>query len=343
VVLKNDINPCRRVEKFKNRSRERFLTRVELERLHQAIAVEPETVCDLIMMFLATGQRKSNVFSMEWNEIDLDSALWIIPASKFKNGDSCTVALNAAALAVLERRLKHTNSQWVFPGRWQGQHIVCIKKPWARIIKRAGIVDATLHDLRRTVASHMAISGASPYVIGKALGHKDPRSTAVYARLDLQAVRDMQETISPALFGREIQSKREQKKGSSESYDAEILSISVIEEGESQQALNDHQPRPKNAELKIRPYEQTIIEGKILTAIRHKAGTRKAFYKKIGGQFQVNSREMDRILAEMESRGLIVSIPDALNRNIVRYVIPQEEPEMTLAIAPRRMDTPRKS
>jgi hypothetical protein len=189
----------------------------------------------------------------------------------------------------------------------------------------------------------MAISGASPYVIGKALGHKDPRSTAVYARLDLQAVRDMQETISPALFGREIQSKREQKKGSSESYDAEILSISVIEEGESQQALNDHQPRPKNAELKIRPYEQTIIEGKILTAIRHKAGTRKAFYKKIGGQFQVNSREMDRILAEMESRGLIVSIPDALNRNIVRYVIPQEEPEMTLAIAPRRMDTTRKS
>jgi integrase len=54
------------------------------------------------------------------------------------------------------------------------------------------VSDLRIHDLRRTLGSYMAIGGESLPVIGEALGHKDHRTTTIYARLSrdpvLQAV-----------------------------------------------------------------------------------------------------------------------------------------------------------
>ena len=47
------------------------------------------------------------------------------------------------------------------------------KKGWHRILKAAKIKDLHLHDLRRTLGSYMAMTGASLSVIGNALKHKD--------------------------------------------------------------------------------------------------------------------------------------------------------------------------
>lgn len=59
-----------------------------------------------------------------------------------------------------------------------------------------GIVDVRFHDLRRTLGSWLARTGASQYVIGKTLNHKSPKSTAVYARLSIDPVRtSMNEAI----------------------------------------------------------------------------------------------------------------------------------------------------
>jgi integrase len=56
------------------------------------------------------------------------------------------------------------------------------KKGWHRILKRAGIIDLHLHDLRRTLGSYMAMTGASLSVIGNVLNHKDVTTTRkVYA------------------------------------------------------------------------------------------------------------------------------------------------------------------
>lgn len=52
-----------------------------------------------------------------------------------------------------------------------------------------GIEDVRFHDLRRTLGSWLAHTGASQYIIGKTLNHKSPKSTAVYARLSLDPVR----------------------------------------------------------------------------------------------------------------------------------------------------------
>ena len=53
----------------------------------------------------------------------------------------------------------------------------------------AGIKDLRIHDLRRTLGSWQARTGASLAVIGKSLGHKNVATTQIYARLDLDPVR----------------------------------------------------------------------------------------------------------------------------------------------------------
>lgn len=183
------VNPCTGVERFEHRSRDRFLWPEEIDRFTKALNASRPDVRDLYWMFLLTGARKSNVLSMRWDEVDHALAIWRIPYDKIKNGETHMIPLAPPALAILERRKAVSTSPWVFPGRRAGSHLVEPKRSWQRLCKDAGIQNLNIHDLRRTLGSYMAINGESQYVIGKALGHRDPRSTAVYARLDLSPVR----------------------------------------------------------------------------------------------------------------------------------------------------------
>jgi len=56
-----------------------------------------------------------------------------------------------------------------------------------------------LQDLRRTMGSFQTITGASTAIVGKTLGHKNPNSTAVYARMHLDPVRESMETSVAAM------------------------------------------------------------------------------------------------------------------------------------------------
>ena len=189
-----DYNPCRGVERFNERARERFLLPAEMQRFRHVLDLQPALIRDFFYLGLLTGARRGNVLAMRWDEIDFDLAIWTFNQ---KNGDTHTVALSTGAIAILFRRFQTRDSDvWVFPSpKLAGAHLADPKRAWARIIKKAGIDDLHIHDLRRTLGSYLAIAGASPYLIGKALGHRDQRSTAVYARLDLKPVREAIETL----------------------------------------------------------------------------------------------------------------------------------------------------
>ena len=58
----------------------------------------------------------------------------------------------------------------------------------------------TLHDLRRTLGSWQAKTGASLAIIGKSLNHKSMQATAIYARLDLDPVRESVERATAAML-----------------------------------------------------------------------------------------------------------------------------------------------
>jgi integrase len=65
-----------------------------------------------------------------------------------------------------------------------------------------------LHDLRRTLGSWQTMTGASSTVVGKILGHKSQASTVVYARMNLDPVRDSIKTAVEAMLAtRELPEK----------------------------------------------------------------------------------------------------------------------------------------
>ncbi len=190
-------NPAARVKKNYEAPRERFAQADELPRLFAAMAQDP--LGDFFMLALLTGARRSNLQSMRWVDIDLEHGVWRIAMTK--NGTSQNVALSPEAAAILQaRKDAGVESEFVFPGTGSTGHLVEPKKAWARILNAAELDDLRIHDLRRTLGSWQARTGASLSIIGKSLNHKTHQATAIYARLDLDPVRKSVNTATAAML-----------------------------------------------------------------------------------------------------------------------------------------------
>lgn len=191
-------NPAHGIKKFHETKRDRFLQSDELPAFFSALAEEPnDTLRDYFFISLLTGARRSNVQEMQWRQINFDRAEWRIPTTK--NGEPQTVTLSAEALEILRNR-KGCDAVWVFPGTGATGHLVEPKKAWRRVLDRAGIDDLRIHDLRRTLGSWQAKTGASLAIVGKSLNHKSPSTTAIYARLDLDPVRESVDRATGAIL-----------------------------------------------------------------------------------------------------------------------------------------------
>ena len=197
-MFKGD-NPCEGVTKFSLQSRDRFLHGDELARFFEAVAQEPnESIRDYVMMSLLTGARKANVLAMRWEHVDLNRGTWFLPDTK--NGTSQKIPLTTQAKAILKERLKIKAGDFVFAGNGVTGHMTSPKRAWGKILAKAELKDLRLHDLRRTLGSWQAATGASLVVIGKTLNHKDISTTSIYSRLSLDPVRESMETAQSAMM-----------------------------------------------------------------------------------------------------------------------------------------------
>ncbi|MBY0461701.1 MAG: tyrosine-type recombinase/integrase [Alphaproteobacteria bacterium] len=194
------INPAQGVKKFKEISRERFLAGDELPRFFKALEEENNrTLADFFMLGILTGARKGNLLSMRWQDINFNQATWRIPETK--NGSSHLVPLSPEAINLLQERFKLKENEWVFRSATsKSGHLEEPKSAWKRILKKAELQDLRLHDLRRTLGSWQAATGANSYVIGKSLGHKTQQATAIYARLNIDPVRASVEKATSAMM-----------------------------------------------------------------------------------------------------------------------------------------------
>ena len=195
-----DDNPVAGIKRFREHARERFLQAEELPRFFAALGEEQNPIVrDYVWLALLTGARKSNVLAMRWEQVDFSTATWRIPETK--NGTPQTLPLVPVALEILrQRRAAKLESEFVFPGRGKNGHLVEPKSGWQRILDRAGIQDLRMHDLRRSLGSWQAATGASLAIIGKTLNHKDLKSTGIYARLNVDPVRAAMETAVEAIL-----------------------------------------------------------------------------------------------------------------------------------------------
>lgn len=192
-------NPTANIGKYPELSRDRFLYGDELERFLAALhKLESTTMRDFFTMLLATGARKSNVAAMRWVDVNLSASVWRVPDTK--NGEPYQVALTSPALQILKRRREVEMGEWVFSATSKSGHIEEPKKAWTCLLKDAQIENLRIHDLRRTFGSFMAAQGASLQMIGKALGHKSQEATLIYARLNLDPVRQAVNAAAEVMF-----------------------------------------------------------------------------------------------------------------------------------------------
>jgi len=179
-------NPCRHVEKYRERNRERFLSEAELARLAEVLAaaertrIETPSVIAAIRLLLFTGARLSEILTLRWEHVDVEGQCLRLPDSKT---GAKVVYLPPAALEILTALDRHEDNPYVIAGAKLGSHLINLQKPWRRIRAKAGLGDVRLHDLRHSFASMAVAGGLSLPVIGALLGHTQPATTARYAHL----------------------------------------------------------------------------------------------------------------------------------------------------------------
>ncbi|MFH1919168.1 MAG: site-specific integrase [Planctomycetota bacterium] len=183
-------NPCQHVKRFREESRERFLLPDEMRPFFQALKEEPPDWRDFWLLCLFSGARRGNVAAMAWEAVDLAQGVWYVTGSQMKNKMPIVIVLPPPAVAILQTRAEQRNGNpWVFPADTASGHIVDPRKSWLRVLKNSGIGNLRPHDLRRSLASWQAVAGTSLQIIGASLGHRDVKSTQVYARLQLDPVK----------------------------------------------------------------------------------------------------------------------------------------------------------
>ena len=197
-------NPCRSVEKFPERRRERFLTDTEFARLGQVLdeavgsgSTSP-TAAAAIRLLMLTGCRKSEILTLRWTDVDL--GVGELKLADAKSGPRA-VQLPPTAVRLLESLPRRKDSPWVFPGkdrdgRYSGGGL---DHAWQIVRARAGLEDVRLHDLRHSFASRALALGETLPVIGKLLGHSDIETTARYAHLARDSIHEAAERIAGSI------------------------------------------------------------------------------------------------------------------------------------------------
>ncbi|WP_295899402.1 tyrosine-type recombinase/integrase [uncultured Vibrio sp.] len=235
-------NPLDKINKIDESvfRRERTLTPDEMIRLFESLDKEDPIYKDCILMLLLTGQRKANVLSMRWEEINQHSNTWIIPVEKIKSKRPHVVPLSKEAMEILNRRSTEAEEgqEFVFPShRSKGGYITDKSGKggfWHRITDRAGLHDSDnsknnlqIHDLRRTLATYQVSPGGSLQATSKLLGHSNIGITAdVYAHLSVDNVRAELQKTTQFMLGSKATDKLSTMKADIQKLDnAEMLEL----------------------------------------------------------------------------------------------------------------------
>jgi integrase len=203
-----EISPCDQVEApSAENERNRALSEDEIRLLWQALDSAPmePNARRILRLMLVTGQRKSEVMGIHREEIDHEKGLWVLAATRAKNGREHLIPLSPLARQVIAETPPAENG-YVFPSKltglpYRGQSIDHatrylfdgrpISKPTKKPSQRtytpplAGVMERfTPHDLRRTVATRMRELGISRGDVKMVLNHVETDVTARYDRYD---------------------------------------------------------------------------------------------------------------------------------------------------------------
>lgn len=177
-------NPCERIRPpAKTVERDRVLSDQEIAAIWNATSELPTPFGEMYRMFLLTGQRRSEVATMQWSEVTADT--WTIPREKVKKDRPHTVPLSTSAqnvLARLSRLPRLAEDGFVFTTTGGASASSNFHKVKCELDRLSGVTGWTIHDIRRTVRSKLAELGVPREVARKVLNHEDGKVDRIYNR-----------------------------------------------------------------------------------------------------------------------------------------------------------------
>jgi integrase len=152
-------------------SRDRVLSDEELTAIWRSAEQMGWPFGRLVHLLILTAQRRDEVSSIRWQDLDQDEGLWTQPAMGNKSGRIHVVPLSRPALGII-RALPRVHDELVFPARGKDNPVSGYSK-WKRTLdQKSGVRNWALHDLRRTAATGMAALGVPPHVVERVLNHR---------------------------------------------------------------------------------------------------------------------------------------------------------------------------
>lgn len=154
-------------------ARERVLTDEEVIACWHAGTSEGFPFAQFTQLLILTGQRRGEVAGMRWCELDLDKGIWTLPAKRAKNASLHTIPLAPLAISILKSVPRLLDSDLVFTTA--GTSPI---SGFGRLKERLDVAvgldadDWRFHDLRRTMATNMAMARVQPHIIEAVLNHK---------------------------------------------------------------------------------------------------------------------------------------------------------------------------
>lgn len=171
-------NPCRDAGRPPpSAARSRFLSETEIEAFWTACDKLDWPFGPAFKLLLVTGQRRGEVFDADRSEFDGD--LWVLPKERAKNGKEHQVPLSPLAKRILEGLPEFADSTKIFRSRTNAKTSASgMSKAVKRLLEIMAthlevdkVEHFTLHDLRRTAASHMQRLGISLQAVEAVLNH----------------------------------------------------------------------------------------------------------------------------------------------------------------------------
>jgi integrase len=153
--------------------RSRVLSEAELATIWRACA--DDDFGWIVKLLMLTGCRRVEIGGLKWAELDLDRGIMSISGGRTKNHRGLTLALPPVAVDLLQSVPRRNGCDNVFGSGADGF------TSWSygtdtlndRIVVAEGkpLEPWTLHDTRRSVATHMAEIGVQPHIIEAVLNH----------------------------------------------------------------------------------------------------------------------------------------------------------------------------
>jgi len=173
--------------------RVRFLDPSEWEALLKNV---PENYRSIAVFLVNTGCRRGDALSLRWSNIDLQNGFGVIEEDK--RHKEKVITLNRDVVALLKTLPRHATDDRVFFWVPSGDAVTWA---FAKAVKKTGVVNFRLHDLRHTAASHLAMAGHDIKTIQDFLGHSDIRQTTRYAHLTRQSIREASDSLAGKFGG----------------------------------------------------------------------------------------------------------------------------------------------